>query len=256
MGTLLLASAVTLVVVFAITYAIGVRIGRHNVVDATWGLAFAAVAVVCAVVGDGDAGRRWLLAALVVVWGLRLAIHLAIRSRGAGEDPRYVDLLAKAKGSPTWAVISRVYLLQAVLVFLISLPVQFNAASHRAADAWVIPGIALWVVGLAFEAGGDAQLRRFKADPANRGKIMTIGLWRYTRHPNYFGDACVWWGLYLVAASGSVAAALTFAAPVIMTILLVRVSGGALLDRRMANRPGFAEYAARTSAFVPRPPKR
>ncbi|MFI6344775.1 DUF1295 domain-containing protein [Streptomyces sp. NPDC050560] len=252
------AAAGALAVLLA-TFALALRKGVHRIVDVAWGAAFAVVAAVswAASTGEGDTGRRALAAVLTAVWGLRLAVHIARRGRGHGEDPRYGELLSRAPGSRAWYALRMVYALQAALVWLVSLPVQ--AASYApgplSAAAWA--GAAVWAVGVFFEAVGDAQLARFRADPANRGLIMDRGLWRLTRHPNYFGDFCVWWGLYLVACDGGPApAAVGAVSPLVMTALLTRGSGKRLLERRMADRPGWAAYAARTSGFFPRPPRR
>ncbi|MCE5292492.1 MAG: DUF1295 domain-containing protein [Nocardiaceae bacterium] len=234
---------------------IGERIRRHNVVDVAWGLAFAAIAVNSAVLGAGDPARKWMIAVLVTAWGFRLAVHLAVRSLGQGEDPRYEAFLAKSRGSRRVGVITRVYLLQGVLIWVISLPVQLSATLSREMPAWAMLGVALWLVGLGFEAVGDAQLRAFKLDPDNQGRVIDSGLWRYTRHPNYFGDACVWWGLYLVALTAGPIVLVTVFSPIVMTTLLVRVSGKALLERHLADRPGYAEYVRHTSGFLPWPPR-
>ncbi|MEU0671925.1 DUF1295 domain-containing protein [Streptomyces sp. NPDC006172] len=244
--------------VMLVTFAVAVRKGVHRIVDAAWGLAFTAVAAVTFVAsaGHGDLGRRVLVTALTAVWGVRLAVHIARRAHGHGEDPRYDDLLAKAPGDRNLYALRKVYLLQGALVWLVSLPVQAAQYITGPMSAWAVAGTLLWAVGLFFEAVGDAQLARFKADPAHKGRIMDRGLWRYTRHPNYFGDFCVWWGLYLIACDSGAAAAVTVVSPVVMSLLLTKGSGQRLLERRMADRPGFAEYAVRTSGFFPRPPKR
>lgn len=257
---MLIVSGATLGIVAAVlvvTFFVGERLGRHNVVDVAWGVSFVGVALISAVLGDGDTSRKWLLAALVSVWGLRLAIHLAIRSRGQGEDPRYEALLAKSKQSRVAAVITKVYLLQGVLIWFISLPIQLSATCGAPSEwTWLVfPGIGFWCVGLFFEAVGDAQLHAFKRDPANRGVIITTGLWRYTRHPNYFGDACLWWGMYAVALSAGPIVLTTVASPIVVTVLLTRISGKALLERQLAKRPGYADYVRRTSGFIPLPPR-
>ncbi|MCX5041187.1 DUF1295 domain-containing protein [Streptomyces coelicoflavus] len=254
------AAAAALAVMLA-TFGVAVRKGVHRVVDVAWGLGFAVVAVVTCVVaaagGEGDPGRQTLVEVLTVVWGLRLAGHIARRGRGHGEDPRYDAMLAKARGNRNLYALRMVYLLQGALVWLVSLPVQ--AASYGSGPLSVLAwaGAAVWAVGLAFEAVGDAQLARFKADPANRGRLMDRGLWSWTRHPNYFGDFCVWWGLFLIACdAGPAAAAVSVVSPLVMTYLLIGGSGKRLLERHMADRPGWAAYAARTSGFFPRPPRR
>lgn len=256
---LALAAAAALAVML-VTFAVAVRRNLHRIVDVAWGIGFTAVAAVSlaasAVQDEGDPVRRLLAAALTAVWGLRLAAHIARRGRGHGEDPRYEAMLAKAPGNRNAYALRMVYLLQGGLVWLVSLPVQAAqyVPGRPSALAWA--GVAVWAVGLCFEAVGDAQLARFKADAAHRGRIMDRGLWAWTRHPNYFGDFCVWWGLFLLVCDSPQAAAVSVVSPVVMSLLLTRGSGQRLLERHMADRPGYAEYRARTSGFFPLPPKR
>ena len=248
------ASVLALALVHSITFAIGRRIGRYNVVDVAWGVGFVAVAVIAATLGHGDPTRRWLLLALVAVWGLRLSWHMQRKTVGKGEDPRYATLLRDATVSQ---VVRKVFLLQGFLTWFISLPLQLSAvtcATPKPLLAVTVPGLVLWLVGVTFEAVGDRQLRVFKSDPANRGVIMDRGLWAWTRHPNYFGDACVWWGLWLITINGWWALA-TVGSPLLMTYFLVYVTGARLTEKLMAGRPGFDEYKTRTAFFVPRPPR-
>src|SRR5690242_2910116 len=250
-------SLAMLVVVHGITFLIGRRIGRYNVVDAAWGIGFVAVAAVAALFGTGDPFRRILLLALVTVWGGRLAWHMVVKSAGKGEDPRYRDLLGDDFSATH--VLRKVFCIQAAATWFVSLPLQVSAVLGPTPRPWwpaLVAGMALWVIGMVFEALGDHQLRRFKADPANKGAIMDRGLWAWTRHPNYFGDACVWWGIWLAgaAATGWLPAVLTLVAPATMTWFLAFATGAKLLERHMMERPGYAEYAARTSMFVPLPP--
>ena len=249
-------AAEAVLLVLAGTFAVAKVAGKHSVIDTAWGLLFAAIAVVVFVrsAGRGDDLRRWLLLLLPAVWGLRLATHIGRRTVGKPEDPRYEQLLAKAHANPDLYALRVVYLLQGLLAYLIASPILVGAfaTGGSRATAWI--GVALWTVGVFFEAVGDAQLERFRADPANKGTIMDRGLWRYTRHPNYFGDACVWWGIFMVAA-GTWPGLITIYAPVIMTLLLTKGSGARILEKHMSGRPGWAEYAARTSMFVPRPRK-
>ncbi|MET0455367.1 MAG: DUF1295 domain-containing protein [Mycobacterium sp.] len=249
------AALAILLVVYGVTFAIGRRIGRYNVVDVTWGASFVAVAMVAAVVGDGDPFRRVLLLALTAVWGLRLAWHMVGKSSGRGEDPRYDDLL-DGDFSPAH-VIRKIFLTQALAAWFISLPLQLSAVLGPTPGVLrpvLVAGVALWALGVLFEAFGDRQLRQFKADAANKGKIMDRGLWSWTRHPNYFGDASVWWGLWLISITGLLSLA-TVLSPVAMTYFLVYATGARLTERIMADRPGFREYCTRTSFFVPRPPR-
>jgi steroid 5-alpha reductase family enzyme len=232
-GLLLAAAVATVVVVFAVTLVVARATGRHSVVDVTWGVGFVVVAV----------------------WGLRLALYIGLRNRGKGEDPRYVEMLGRAEGNPTWVAIRKVYLLQGLSIWFVSLPIQVSAAAGDSVLAVALLGVALWLLGVVFESVGDAQLRRFKADSGNRGRVMDQGLWAWTRHPNYFGDAAVWWGLYLVAASAW-PGVLTVLSPVVMTYFLVFATGARLLEKEMAKRPGYPAYQERTSYFLPRPPTR
>ena len=248
-------SLLAVVVLMTATAVVGARQGRVSVVDTTWGLGFVVVALVAAAAGDGTGWRRLALVAVVAVWGLRLAWHVTRRNAGKGEDPRYVEMLAKEPGNPTWVAIRKVYLVQGLAVWFVSLPIQVSAAAGPGVTAVAVLGLVVWAVGLTFEAVGDAQLKVFKADSSNKGKVMDRGLWSWTRHPNYFGDSCVWWGIYLVSASAW-PGVLTVLSPVVMTYFLVFATGAKLLEKHMGERPGYAEYRRRTSYFLPRPPKK
>ena len=250
----LLGAAIAMLAVLAVTFAAARIAGKHSVIDTAWGLLFAAAAAAGFVVsgGHGDPVRRALLLAMTVLWGLRLAVHIGRRSVGRPEDPRYEALLAKARGNPDLYALRVVYLLQGALAFVVAGPVLVGMFEPGPVWGLAWAGVALWCVGLFFEAVGDFQLERWRA--ARRGDVIDVGLWRYTRHPNYFGDACVWWGIFLVAAERW-PGVLTIVSPVVMTLLLTKGSGARILERHMQGRPGWAEYAARTSAFVPRPPK-
>lgn len=249
-------SAVAVLVLLVGTWVVSLRVRDVSIVDPVWGLAFAVVGVVSALAGDGDPDRRLLLAVLVGLWGLRLFGYLAWRkARERGEDPRYVALREKHGDRFPVIALRTVFLLQGALVLVVSLPVTTAAGQDAGLDGLAVAGVVLWAVGLVFEAVGDAQLARFKADPASKGQVMDRGLWRYTRHPNYFGDFCVWWGLFLVALTAG-AVWWTVVGPLVMSVLLLRVSGKGLLERDIAERrPGYADYVARTSGFVPLPPR-
>ncbi|MCX6397562.1 MAG: DUF1295 domain-containing protein [Propionibacteriales bacterium] len=252
--------------------------GRVSVVDTIWGLGFIVVTVTAVVlgrtIGSQDVGVAWmgyapldmidnpfdeqhfrgfLLIALVALWGGRLAWHIARRSHGAGEDPRYEELMAGGNGGVVH-LIRKVLLPQGLAIWFISLPIQVTALSLTHVTPVLLVGVLVFAIGLGFETVGDAQLAAYKKDP-NRSGVMDRGLWKYTRHPNYFGDACIWWGLYLVCAS-SWPGVFTILSPVAMTYFLVFATGARLLERTMMQRPGYPEYAARTSMFFPLPPKR
>ena len=229
-----------------------------SIVDIFWGLGFVIAAwVYFASTPDGYASRKLLLVALVTAWGLRLSLHILRRNWGKGEDYRYRHWREQAGGRWWWQSYFKVFFLQGLLLWVISAPLLAAQISPIPAQITVLDGLALavWGVGFFFEAVGDWQLMRFRADPANQGRLLTGGVWRYTRHPNYFGDAAQWWGYYLIALSAG--SWWTVFSPLLMTTLLVRVSGVRLLEQGLKeSKPGYKEYAERTSAFVPRPPRR
>ena len=247
-----LASLGVAAVAMVVTALVARRIGRVNVVDVTWGLALVVVAVVCALFAG--TGQSWLLAALVAAWGLRLSWHIWRRSRGHGEDPRYAAMLGDGGFA---AAVRKVFVIQGVAVWFVSWPLQAAAVCSLRWPWLVGVGVVVWAVGVLFEAVGDAQLAAYKRDP-DRGPVMDRGLWAWTRHPNYFGDACVWWGLWLAGglAHGWWAGLLSLPAPIAMTYFLAWKTGAKLLEQTMMKRPGYPEYAARTSMFFPLPPRR
>jgi len=254
---LMLASAAAVVAMMVGVWLLSLAVRDASIVDSFWGLGFVLVAAVALALGPGVFDRRLLLFALVGVWGLRLSLHIARRNWGKGEDFRYQGFRARWGGRFWWVSLFTVFLLQAVLLFAVSLPIQAAGAGETPASLGVLDwlGAGLWLLGFAFETVGDAQLARFKADPASRGRVMDRGLWRYTRHPNYFGDAVLWWGIGLIALAVPWGW-LALVGPGLMTFLLVRVSGVAMLEKTIAERrPGYAEYVRRTSGFVPLPPK-
>jgi steroid 5-alpha reductase family enzyme len=254
MSTVMALSAGALLVLMTAAWLLSLRLRDVSIVDVAWGIAFVVVAWIAAAAGDGDTTRGVLVAALTTIWGLRLAGYIGARKlRHRGEDPRY-GAWRERHGDRFWIVsLVTVFGLQGALVWVVSLPLQAAATQPGAIGVLDWIGVALWAVGLAFEAIGDAQLARFKADPANRGRVMDRGLWRYTRHPNYFGDFTLWWGLYLLALSAGAWWAIP--GPLVMSLLLTRVSGKDHLERTLSRRPGYADYVRSTSGFVPLPPR-
>ncbi len=233
-----------------------VATARRNagLVDIVWSLFFLAAALVYAA-ADGEGARAWLMLALVAVWALRLASYLALRNWGAPEDHRYRAIRARNEPGFAWKSLYLVFGLQAILAWLISAPLAGAIASAAPLGALDALGAALAAFGIVFEATGDAQLARFKADPASAGQVMDRGLWRYTRHPNYFGEFCIAWGFWLLAVAGG--AWWTLFAPLLMSLLLLRVSGVALLEKDIGERrPAYRDYIARTNAFFPGPARR
>lgn len=253
-----LVALLTALVVMGVTAAISKRADRVAVVDVAWGSVFVAIALALAIVWPDS--HSWLLALLVTLWGGRLAWHIAKRSKGHGEDPRYEEML----GGPGWhagaaKVLVRVFGTQALVAWIISFPLVVAAAYDVRWWPVVGIGVAVWVVGVFFEVVGDAQLARFRSRPREeRPPVLDTGLWGWTRHPNYFGDACVWWGLWIAGALslGWLPGLLTIFAPAAMTYFIRNVTGAKLLEKTMSKRAGWDDYAARVPLFVPRPPRR
>jgi len=238
-------------------WVVSVVVRNAGIVDVFWGLGFVGVGWLAIGVTDAPPPRAWMVVGLVTLWGLRLSLYILRRNWGQGEDYRYRAMRERHPRAFPWRSLVTVFWLQAALLWAIAMPVL--AAVRGAAPrtlSWLDGlGLGLFVVGFVFEAGGDWQLARFKARPGNRGKLLDRGLWRYTRHPNYFGDAVTWWGFFAFAAA--VGAWWTVVSPALMTLLLMRVSGVALLERRLADvKPGYRDYVARTNAFFPWWPRR
>lgn len=239
-------------------WLLSLAVRDSSIVDIFWGPGFVLAAVAYALLADGYLGRQILLLSLVSIWGLRLALYILRRNMGKGEDPRYRNWREQAGESYWWISFFRVFALQGLLLWLISSPLlaaQIGDEPDRLTAVDIV-GAAVWGFGFLFEAAGDYQLARFKGDPANKGKVMREGLWAYTRHPNYFGEAVLWWGYFIIAA-GTPNGYWTFFAPLLMTFLLVRVSGVSMLEsRQKRTKPGYADYIESTSAFVPWFPRR
>ena len=228
----------------------------NSVVDIAWGPGFVIVALLSFLGSPGIEARHILITVLVIVWAARLALHIYLRNKGMGEDFRYAEW---RRSWGRWFVLRsffQVFMLQGVFLLVISYPIVLvNCSAGRSLGALDIAGTLVWLCGFSFEAVGDYQLKTFKQKPENRGRIMTMGLWKYTRHPNYFGEATQWWGIFLSALS--VPAGWTaIISPLAITFLLVRVSGIPMLERKYAGHEEFAEYARRTNAFFPWFPKK
>jgi steroid 5-alpha reductase family enzyme len=254
-------SAIAITVVMLTTWVVSLFLRNASIVDPIWSLGFVVVGWVSflSMRNNVDGVRTGVLLALVTIWGLRLSLHLLIRNSGHGEDFRY-KAMRKKHGQKFWLVsLGTVFGVQGVLMWIVSLPLQFGIGTSTS-TAWgmfpLVLGVMVWALGFGFESIGDAQLKAFKADPASAGQVMDRGLWRYTRHPNYFGDACVWWGLFLVSFGAGGLAWLGVIGPITMTTLLRRVSGVTLLEKSLVKRrPGYEDYVRRTSPFVPRRPR-
>jgi steroid 5-alpha reductase family enzyme len=255
LNDLLLIAALTIGLMMLITWVVSVVIDDASIVDIVWGLGFVLATWSTYLFGDVEANARVVLILILVsVWGLRLTGYLAWRNIGKGEDRRYQQMRKKSPDSFWLVSLWKVFGLQAVIMWVVSVPAVVTLGSDTALWWLDYIGIAVCAVGLFFETVGDLQLARFKAKPGSKGQVMDSGLWRYTRHPNYFGDFCVWWGIYLVAAAGGAWWAIF--SPLAMSALLMRYSGVGLLEKTITRRrPGYDEYVRKTNTFFPGPPK-
>jgi steroid 5-alpha reductase family enzyme len=240
-------------------WLLSLRLKDSSIVDIFWGTGFVVTAWILFLVTQTEyMSRKWLLCTLVSLWGIRLSLYILLRNRGRGEDFRYAAWRKAAGKSWWWKSYFKVFLLQGLLMWLIAAPLwaaQFSPVPRL----WTFTdmlALAVWMVGFYFEAAGDWQLSKFKSDPANRGKVLNSGVWRYTRHPNYFGDAVQWWGFFLLAVA-TPSGIWTLYSPVVMTLLLLRVSGVPMLEENLKiSKPGYAQYIRSTSAFFPWFPRR
>jgi steroid 5-alpha reductase family enzyme len=236
-------------------WLLSLMLRNSSIVDIFWGTGFViAASIYFMLTFDGDPAQKLLLMILVVLWGGRLSIHVLLRNWGKPEDFRYQKWREENDANWWWISLFKVFLLQGILLWIISIPLlaaQYALPNAPAVLIVIIDGLGvlLWGVGFFFETVGDWQLARFKSNPANKGKLMTSGVWRYTRHPNYFGDAAQWWGFGLLALAAG--GWWTLYAPALMTYLLIKVSGVAMLEKSMVKRPGYDKYARATSVFIP-----
>lgn len=257
MAELLTVAAVAVGILMLLTWVVSVVMDDASIVDIVWGLGFvvAVLAAFPASTVDTVTDRAVVMVTLVTIWGLRLTAYLAWRNLGKGEDRRYQRMRKKSPDSFWITSLYRVFGLQALLMWIVAVPAVVTWASDSSLFWLDYAGITLWLVGFGFETVGDLQLARFKKRQDSPGTVMDRGLWRYTRHPNYFGDFCVWWGIYLVAAAGG--AWWTIFSPLVMSALLMRYSGAGLLEKTITRRrPAYVEYIRTTNAFFPGPPKR
>lgn len=263
-ASLLLVNFAVLMAAILTLWIWAVKIRDVSFIDAFWGFGMVILAWVSWMQIAGDGRRADVLLALTTLWGMRLTLHLFSRWRREGEDPRYKKIMAHTMDGKGWSwaktALLMVFLTQAPLLFITALPAQLGIWASEGGRAIMGPvawaGVAIALTGIAFESIGDAQLKAFRANPDNKGKVLDSGLWRYTRHPNYFGDACTWWGIWLVAAETGPIGWFSIIGPIFLTFTLTRWSGKPLLEKGLKkSRPGYAEYVARTSGFFPWPPR-
>ena len=247
-----------IMIMMTFLWLVSIIIKNVSIADLFWGFGFVVATVFYFINTDGNNIRKVILLILVAIWGLRLSIYLIWRNYGKGEDFRYKEFRKKyGEKRYWWFSFFQTFLLQGVLMWLISAPLlgaQYEGAD-RSLGLLDFAGIILWIIGFTFEAGGDFQLARFKSDPSNKGKVLNTGFWKYTRHPNYFGDSAVWWGYGLICISAG--SYLPVLGSILMTALIIKVSGVALLEKSLKDqKPQYKEYIEKTSTFIPWLPKK
>ena len=248
-----LAGLGAILIALTAVWMVSVKLRDASIADICWGAGFVLLAWLYCLRSPTLTPRSWLVATLITLWGARLSLHIFRRNHHQGEDPRYQAMRAFHGPAFWWRSLFTVFWLQAAILWFVALPLLVAVRASQPAALTAVDGLGVlcFAVGLAFEVVGDHQLERFRAEPSNRGKVLDSGLWRYTRHPNYFGDATVWWGLYAMAAA-TPDGWLTVLSPALMTLLLMRVSGVTLLEHSLkASKPGYRAYIARTPAFFP-----
>ncbi|WP_040351908.1 DUF1295 domain-containing protein [Blastopirellula marina] len=253
----LVRSAAVITVMMTLVWGLSLWRRDVSIVDIAWGMGFVLIAWSAFLWGADKSAQRWLLPLMVTVWGVRLSGYLFWRNHGKPEDYRYRSMREHWGGAFPIASLVIVFGLQGVVMWVVALPLQVGIASADQQIVWLaLAGLIVWGTGLSFEAVGDWQLAHFRSVAENQGRLLDAGLWRYTRHPNYFGDFLVWWGFYLVAVAQS-GAWWTVIGPLAMSVFLMKVSGVTLLEKKLSStKPGYQEYVARTNAFFPGLPQR
>ena len=253
----MLAGLAAVLALFTALWLVSLAVRNSSIVDMWWGPGILLIGLTYAVTSNSEGDRDSVVLVLLAAWALRLAWHIGARNIGHGEDFRYAKWRLERGASWWWFSYFKVFVLQAVVAWIISMPLYFaiTAPTPIAFNAWDVAGAVAFVIGYVFEAVGDDQLRRFKANPANKGRVLNTGLWRYTRHPNYFGEALLWWGFGLFSvATGGYAGLI---GPAIMTFFLIRVSGVALLEKTLRDtKPEYRDYIQTTSSFLPMLPRK
>ena len=256
MLNLILVQVAVVTLYSSLWFLVALKLRRNDVADLAWGAGFMILALVSQFSVATISIRGLLVLALVTIWGLRLSLHIGLRNKGKAEDPRYRKWREEWGRHATVRAYFQIFLLQGFLIAVILVPVTHILAGRGSDLTWLDAlGSAVWLLGFVFEAIGDLQLTQFKKDPGNRGRVITSGLWKYTRHPNYFGEVTLWWGVWLIACSLPGGWKTVFG-PATITALILFVSGIPLLEKRYEGNIEFEEYRRRTSAFFPMPPKR
>lgn len=256
MADYILYSAAVVFVHMALVFVVALFKKDNSIVDIAWGLGFILVTLLTFFLEKEFFVRHVLVTVLVLIWGIRLTVHIFIRNRGRGEDFRYAQWRREWGKLFVLRSFFQIFMLQGLMLLIIAYPVMLTNHSRETGLSYLdLAGVFLWVKGFFFEVGGDLQLSRFKKNPGNKGKIMSSGLWKYTRHPNYFGETVMWWGIFLIALSVKLGWT-AIISPAIITFLLLRVSGVTMLEKKYFGNKDFEEYAGKTNAFIPWFPKK
>lgn len=256
MLNIILTTALIIFILMTCTWIISLLVGEMSIVDIGWGLGFVAITLFHFSQLENISAVPLLIVCVIALWGLRLAVYIFIRNKGKGEDPRYKAWRNDWGKNTWWISYFKVFLLQGFLMLLISLPIQaVMSYGSNTISVFQIVGLGLWTFGFLFETIGDWQLYNFKHRPENKGKVMQTGLWRYTRHPNYFGESVVWWGVFFISI-GSGYFWLSIISPVLITFMLLKVSGVTMLEARYAGNDAYSNYKRSTSPFLPLPPRK
>jgi steroid 5-alpha reductase family enzyme len=256
MSNLLMIQTIAILIYSSLWFLAAQRLRRYDIADVAWGLGFFFLALIAQISAADYSFRDLLLLVLVALWGLRLSLYIYLRNQGKEEDPRYRKWRTSWGAHATVRAYFQLFLFQGLLIVVILAPVTYVLAHPDPGLKWLdVPGIAIWLGGFITETVSDYQLSRFKRNPDNKGRFITAGLWKYSRHPNYFGEVTLWWGIWLIACSVS-GGWITIAGPATITILILFVSGIPLLEKRYEGSLQYQAYRRRTSAFIPLPPKR
>ena len=246
-----------IVIIYFTIFFIVAQIKKDNsIIDIAWGLGFVLIALTTLLINKNSGDRQIIITILTAIWGIRLALHIFIRNLGRGEDYRYKDMRERMKNNYFINTYFKVFLVQAFFMMIISIPIIFiNSSPASSLNIIDIIFIIIWLIGFVFESVGDLQLLIFKKNPDNKGKIMRYGLWKYTRHPNYFGETVQWWGVFLLSLISPISI-LTIISPITITTLLLRVSGVSLLEKKYKDNVEYQDYVKSTSSFIPSIPKK
>lgn len=256
MDNIIFSTMYVILVYYTLFFIVGTLIKNNSIVDIGWGIGFAIVAWFTTIATSNYHVSNLIITSLITVWGLRLFYHILKRNLGKPEDFRYKNWRKEWGKFVILRAFFQVYLLQGLFLFIIALPIiLLNTKDSSSFSVWALIGVLVWIIGFIFESLGDYQLKKFKENPKSKGKIMRYGLWKYTRHPNYFGETTMWWGLAITSYLSG-APIWVFVSPIVITWLLLFVSGVPMLEKRFADRPGYKKYKETTPVFFPWFPKK